>query len=72
MFMQLMSISEDAVGGEMSDVKCLVVKNYGVVGSEIQFKITSYSDSSDVDDYSAVQHISFLLGAGEYIFLPNT
>ena len=37
------SISEDAVGGELSDAKCLVVKNYGVVGAEVQFKITSYS-----------------------------
>ena len=80
-FIKLLGSSTSISAQNLQDVKSMVIKNNGLVGAEIQFKVTDYADSSDVDNANSIdisgdgasttRQTSFLLGAGEYIFLPN-
>ena len=75
------SIGTDPVGGQLNNVKSMVIKNDGLVGAEVQLQITDYKNNSNVDAANSIdvsgegasttRFMSFLLGAGEYVFLPN-
>tara|TARA_R110002110_G_scaffold147162_8_gene337596 strand:- start:1860 stop:3452 length:1593 start_codon:yes stop_codon:yes gene_type:complete len=80
-FITLLSPSTTIAQSSIRNAKSIVVRNGGEVGAEIQFKVTDYADSSNVDAANSIdisgdgaettRYISALLGAGEYMFLPN-
>ena len=80
-FIKLVGSSSTISAQNLQDVKSMVIKNNGRVASEIQFQVTEYKDNSNVDDANSVdlgpgsatttRQVSFLLSAGEYIFMPN-
>ena len=79
-FIKLLGSSSSISAQNLQNVRAMVIKNHGIVGAEIQVKLTDYDDNSTVDNANAVdtgegmtvyRYASFLLGAGEYIFLPN-
>ena len=80
-FIKLIGSSSSISAQNLQNVRAMVIKNHGLVSSEIQFSFTDYKDNSNVDDANSVdlgpgsatvtRQASFLLGAGEYIFLPN-
>ena len=80
-FITLLSPSTTIGQSSIRNAKSIVVKNDSEVGAEIQFKVTDYADSSNVDAANSIDisgdggsttsQISTLLGAVEYMFLPN-
>ena len=80
-FITLLTPSTTIGQSSIRNAKSIVVKNDGLVASEIQLKVTDYADSSNVDDANSIdisgdgasttRYITTLLGAGEYMFLPN-
>ena len=80
-FITLLSPSTTIGQSSIRNAKSIVVRNDGEVGAEIQFQITDYANSSDVDDANSIdisgdgasttRYVTTLLGAGEYMFLPN-
>jgi len=80
-FIKLIGTSTSISAQNLQNAKAMVVKNHGLVSAEVQFSFTEYKDNSDVDDANSVdlgpgsatvtRQASFLLGSGEYIFLPN-
>ena len=80
-FITLLTPSTSIGQSSIRNAKSIVIRNDGEVGAEIQFKITDYADSSNVDAANSIdisgdggsttRQISTLLGAGEYMFLPN-
>ena len=55
----------------LKGAKLIVIKNNSPVGVEIQLHANKFTDNSDVDEYSADVRITQLLGANEYMVLPN-
>ena len=51
--------------------KLIVIKNNSPVGVEIQLHANKFTDNSDIDEYSSDVRITQLLGANEYMVLPN-
>ena len=80
-FITLLSPSTSIGQSSIRNAKSIVVKNHGEVGAEVQFKITDYANNSNVDDANSIdisgdgasttRYVTTLLGAGEYMFLPN-
>tara|TARA_R100001594_G_scaffold19180_1_gene37417 strand:+ start:214 stop:1809 length:1596 start_codon:yes stop_codon:yes gene_type:complete len=79
-FIKLVGSSSSISAQNLQNVRSMVIKNHGKVGAEIQIKLTEYTNNSNVDDANSVdtgggatvsRYASFLLGAGEYIFMPN-
>ena len=80
-FITLLSPSTTIGQSSIRNAKSIVVKNDGEVGAEVQFKITDYANNSNVDDANSIdisgdgasttRYVTTLLGAGEYMFLPN-
>ena len=80
-FITLLNPSTTIGQSSIRNAKSIVVRNDGEVGAEIQFKVTDYKNNSDVDDANSIdisgdgaettRYITALLGAGEYMFLPN-
>ena len=80
-FIKLLGSSSSISAQNLQNVRAMVIKNHGIVGSEVQFSFTDYLNNSNVDDANSkdvsgggatvTRQTSFLLGAGEYIFLPN-
>ena len=86
-FIQLVALGKSftgigaSVGARPKGAKLIVVKNNSPVGAEIQFKYTELLDSSNTDQTNSVdlgpdsattvRQCSILLGASEYIILPN-
>ncbi len=80
-FITLLTPSTTIGQSSIRNAKSIVVKNDGEVGAEIQLQVTDYANSSDVDDANSIdisgdgavttRYITTLLGAGEYMFLPN-
>jgi len=54
----------------LSDCKSLIIKNSGVSGAEVQLK-TYLVGNGTPDTTGAASYDTFLLGAGDYIYLPN-
>ena len=79
-FIKLLGSSSSISAQNLQNVRAMVIKNHGIVGAEVQVKLTDYDDNSTVDNANAqdtgegstvYRYASFLLGAGEYMFLPN-
>ena len=80
-FITLLTPSTSIGQSSIRNAKSIVVKNNGEVGAEIQFKVTDYANNSNVDDANSIdisgdgatttRFLTTLLGAGEYMFLPN-
>ena len=81
-FITLANIDNTIGSQSLSDAKSLVVKNNGSVAIEVQLKVTDYYNNSNQDDANSAidlgpgdatsgRQVSFLLGANEFIFLPN-
>ncbi len=79
-FIKLVGSSSSISAQNLQNVRAMVVKNHGRVGAEIQIKLTEFKNNSNVDDANSVdlgggatvsRYASFLLGSGEYIFMPN-
>ena len=80
-FITLLSPSTAIGQSSIRNAKSIVVKNDGEVGAEVQFKVTDYANNSNVDDANSIdisgdgasttRYVTTLLGAGEYMFLPN-
>ena len=51
--------------------KLIVIKNNSPVGVELQFHINEFNDSTNVDQYTEDLRITQLLGANEYMVIPN-
>ena len=51
--------------------KLIVIKNNSPVGVELQFHINEFDDSTNVDQYTEDLRVTQLLGAGEYLLVPN-
>tara|TARA_Y100000401_G_scaffold104962_1_gene97225 strand:- start:154 stop:1719 length:1566 start_codon:yes stop_codon:yes gene_type:complete len=51
--------------------KLIVLKNNSPVGVELQFHINEFEDNSNIDAYTEDLRITQLLGANEYLVLPN-
>ena len=80
-FITIVSTSSTISADSLSGAKAVVVKNHGVVASEIQFIITDYKDNSNVDDANSVdlgpgsattdRYMTMILAAGEFVYLPS-
>ncbi len=71
-FLEILQPSSTAVQSGIKDAKALVVKNAGLVGAEIQIKSNEWADgSSTPDTVAGVSYQSYLLGAGDFLYLPN-
>jgi hypothetical protein len=70
-----------AAGIRMKGAKLIVVKNNSPVGVELLFKVRDFKDDSNIDQTNSVdlgpgsattiRQFSYLLGANEYMVLPN-
>jgi len=70
-----------AAGLRMKGAKLIVVKNNSPIGVELQFKVRDFKDDSNIDQTNSVdlgpgsattvRQFSYLLGANEYMLLPN-
>ena len=70
-----------AAGLRMKGAKLVVVKNNSPIGVELQFKVRDFKDDSNIDQTNSVdlgpgsattvRQFSYLLGANEYMVLPN-
>lgn len=71
-FLEILQPSTVAGQSAVKDAKALVIKNAGLVGAEIQIKTNEWADGSSTPDTMAgVSYQSYLLGAGDFIYLPN-
>ena len=66
----LVTGSADKGTNSLSGCKTLMVKNSGVIGAEIKVQIDGWTAGSP-DSNSGYEYLSYLLGAGDFLFLPN-
>lgn len=69
-FIELATLSKTNASA-LKGSKLLVIKNNSPVGVELQFHINKFTDSSNIDQYSSDARITQLLGAEEYMVIPN-
>jgi hypothetical protein len=69
-FIELATLSKTNASA-LKGSKLLVIKNNSPVGVEVQFHANKFSDSSNIDQYSSDVRITQLLGANQYMVLPN-
>ena len=69
-FITLASGSATKGNATLSDCKAMIIKNNGISGAEIQVSTYSISNATP-DAVGASSYDVHLLGAGDYIFLPN-
>ena len=69
-FVTLSTISKTAPS-LLKGSKLIVIKNNSPVGVELQFHINEFQNNSNVDEYTEDLRITQLLGANEYMVLPN-
>jgi len=69
-FVTLSTISKTAPS-LLKGSKLIIIKNNSPVGVELQFHINEFQNNSNVDEYTEDLRITQLLGANEYIVLPN-
>ena len=69
-FITLTSLSKTAPS-ILKGSKLVVIKNNSPVGVELQFHINEFENSTNVDQYTEDLRITQLLGANEYLVLPN-
>lgn len=54
----------------ISNSKSIMIKNSGTVGAELRIQFETWAAGSP-DTNGAVAHYSYLLGAGDFVYLPN-
>ena len=69
-FIQLATLGKTNASA-LKGSKLLVLKNNSSVGVELQFHINEFQDSSNIDQYNEDLRITQLLGANEYMVIPN-
>ena len=69
-FVTLATISKTAPS-LLKGSKLIIIKNNSPVGVELQFHINEFQNNSNVDEYTEDLRITQLLGANEYLVLPN-
>ena len=69
-FIELATLSKTNASA-LKGSKLLVIKNNSPVGVELQFHINEFNDSSNIDQYTEDLRITQLLGAEEYMVIPN-
>jgi len=69
-FIELATLSKTNASA-LKGSKLLVIKNNSPVGVELQFHINEFNDSSNIDQYTEDLRITQLLGANEYMVIPN-
>ena len=69
-FIELATLSKTNASA-LKGSKLLVIKNNSRVGVEVQFHANKFTDSSNIDQYSSDVRITQLLGAEQYMVLPN-
>jgi len=69
-FIQLATLGKTNASA-LKGSKLLVLKNNSSVGVELQFHINEFNDSSNIDQYTEDLRITQLLGANEYMVIPN-
>ena len=69
-FIELATLSKTNASA-LKGSKLLVIKNNSHVGVELQFHINEFNDSSNIDQYTEDLRITQLLGAEEYMVIPN-
>ena len=69
-FIELATLSKTNASA-LKGSKLLVIKNNSPVGVEVQFHANKFTDSSNIDQYSSDVRITQLLGAEQYMVLPN-
>ena len=57
--------------GTLEDCKSLIIKNTGDVGAEIQVTTREWTDATPDSNAGTASRQSYLLGAKDYIYLPN-
>ena len=53
-FIKLLGSSSSISAQNLQNVRAMVIKNHGIVGAEVQLKITDYDDNSNVDNANSV------------------
>jgi hypothetical protein len=69
-FIELATLSKTNASA-LKGSKLLVLKNNSPVGVELQFHINEFNNSSNIDQYTEDLRITQLLGANEYMVIPN-
>ena len=69
-FIELATLSKTNASA-LKGSKLLVIKNNSPIGVELQFHINEFNDSSNIDQYTEDLRITQLLGANEYMVIPN-
>ncbi len=57
--------------GTLEDCQSLIIRNAGEVGGEIQIHSKEWVDAVPDSSLGTASYQSYLLGAGDYIYLPN-
>ena len=57
--------------GTLENCKSLIIRNAGIVGAEIQMKAREWTNATPDSNAGVVSNQLYLLGAGDYIYLPN-
>tara|TARA_Y100000593_G_scaffold80411_1_gene150119 strand:+ start:559 stop:2136 length:1578 start_codon:yes stop_codon:yes gene_type:complete len=70
-FITLLSTGKTMGAATINDCRSLLIKNIGNIGAEIQYKIFSTTTGSDADVIAGAYYVTNLLGAGDFIYLPN-
>ena len=70
-FIPLIVAGKDIASNSLRDANAIIIKNDGDVPAEIQLTCNSWS--TNLSDESVTDQVfeHFVLGAGDYIFLPN-
>ena len=71
-FLEIIQPSTTSAQSSLKDAKSIVIRNTGLIGAEIQIKTNEWADGSSASDSIAgVSYQSYLLAAGDFIFLSN-
>ena len=69
-FITLLKGGDSIAQSTLRECKSIIIKNTGNVGAEIQFQLESWSAATP-DTNGAVAYHTHLLGAGDFLYLPN-
>ena len=69
-FITLLKGGDSIAQSTLRECKSIIIKNTGNVGAEIQFQLESWSAATP-DTNGAVAYHTHLLGAGDFMYLPN-
>ena len=70
-FIPLLSASGTKGSATLEDCKSIIIKNDSDTGAEIQIHTQEWADDTPDTNAGAESYQLYLLGAGEFLFLPN-